>query len=43
MAGGEDDPATENQQEEQGMKAMLMSMMKEFKELKQTLVALTDN
>ena len=25
------------------MKAMFMSMMKEFKELKQTVVALTDN
>ena len=46
MAGTEDDPATESPQEdleEQDLKAMFMSMMKEFKELKQTVAALTDN
>ena len=46
MAGTEDDPATESPQEgleEQDLKAMFMSMMKEFKELKQTVAVLTDN
>ena len=46
MAGTEDDPATESPQEdleEQDLKAMFMSMMKELKELKQTVAVLTDN
>ena len=43
MAGTEGDPTTENPQEQQDMKAMFMSMMKEFKDLKQMVVTLMDN
>ena len=35
--------ATEHAQEEQDIEAMFMSMMKEFKDFKQTVIALTDN
>ena len=43
MAGTESDSASENPQDEQDMKTMFKSMMKEFKDLKQTVTSLMDN
>ena len=43
MAGTESDSASENPQEEQDMKTMFKPMMKEFKDLKQTVASLMDN
>ena len=43
MAGTESDSTTENPQEEQDMKAMFKSMMKEFKDYKQSVVTLMES
>ena len=43
MTGTESDSASKNPQEEQDMKTMFKSRMKEFKDLKQTVATLMDN